>query len=52
MKERASFLYEHRVRFTSREQDDQQQDRVWCVLDGDLCGIIIIVILLLITSIA
>ena len=35
VKERAAFLYEHRVRFTSREQDDQQQDRVWCVLDGE-----------------
>ena len=37
MKERASFLYEHRVRFTSREEDDQQQDRVWCVLDQEGC---------------
>ena len=35
VKERARFLYEHRVRFTSREQDDQQQDRVWCVLDQE-----------------
>ena len=36
VKERALFLYEHRVRFKSREQDDQQQDRVWCVLDGEI----------------
>lgn len=34
VKERTSFLCEHRVRL-SRDQGEDSQDRVWCVLDGE-----------------